>query len=173
LPFRGTILQKLRNVASKMVSYFPVDATIPIEKGVFFMLMHEPSTEDIANWKQVFAAYQQRLKPNRKTGEELLAYLRAHYTVRALEDADADQVVIQNILLNESLCRELPPGTAPKPVCGIIEPVGAGEALYREQDACFAGIEIFVGIDLTTRTQRTRSGELLQCCRVYCLLKAL
>ena len=58
--------------------------------------------------------------------------------------------MIQNILLNESLCRELPPGTAPKPVCGIIEPVGAGEALYREQDACFAGIEIFVGIDLTT-----------------------
>lgn len=114
------------------------------------MLMHEPSAEDIANWKQVFAAYRPRLKPNRKSGEELLTYLRSHYSLRALQDADADQVVIQNILLNEPLARELPPGAAPKPFCCIVEPVGAGEALYREQDACFAGIEIFVGIDLTT-----------------------
>ena len=114
------------------------------------MLMQEPSAEDIANWKQVFAAYQQRLKPNRKSGEALYAYLRSRYSLRDLADADADQVVIQNILLNESLCRELPPGATPKPACAIIEPVGAGEALYREQDACFAGIEIFVGIDLVT-----------------------
>ena len=114
------------------------------------MLTHEPSIEEITGWKQVFAAYSLRLHPNRKSGEELYAYLRSHYSLRDLADADADQVVIQNILLNEPLARELPAGTAPKPVCCIVEPVDAGEALYREQDACFAGIEIFVGIDLVT-----------------------
>jgi len=114
------------------------------------MLTHEPSMQDIANWKQVFAAYRPRLKPNRTSGEELLAYLRSRYPLRMLHDSKADQVVIQNILLNESLASELPSGAAPKPVCCIVEPVGSGEALYREQDACFAGIEIFVGIDLVT-----------------------
>lgn len=114
------------------------------------MLTHEPTMEEIAGWKQMFAAYRPRLKPNRKSGEELLTYLRSRYPLRMLADAKADQVVIQNILLNESLARELPPGGAPSPVCCIVEPVGAGEALYQEQDACFAGIEIFVGIDLVT-----------------------
>ena len=114
------------------------------------MLTHEPSAEEIAIWKQVFAAYRPRLKPNRKSGEELLAALRSRYSLCMLHDSDADQVVIQNILLNESLARELPPDTAPSPVCCIVEPVDAGEALYQEQDACFAGIEIFVGIDRVT-----------------------
>jgi len=114
------------------------------------MLMHEPSTEEIATWKQIFAAYRPRLKPNRKSGEALYAYLFSRYSLRPLADANADQVVIQNILQNESLSRELLPDAAPRPVCCIIEPIGAGEALYREQDACFAGIEIFVGIDLET-----------------------
>ncbi len=114
------------------------------------MLTHEPSKEEIAGWKQVFTAYRPRLKPNRKSGEELLAYLRSRYPLRMLADATADQVVIQNILLNESLSRELPPGGAPQPVCCMVESTGAGEALYQEQDDCFAGIEIFVGIDLVT-----------------------
>ena len=114
------------------------------------MLTHEPSMQDIANWKQVFATYRPRLKSNRTSGEELLAYLRSRYSLRMLTDSNADQVVIQNIVQNESLARELPPDAAPKPVCCIVESVDAGEALYREQDACFAGIEIFVGIDLVT-----------------------
>lgn len=114
------------------------------------MLTHEPSAEEIAGWKQVFAAYRPRLKPNRKSGEEVLAHLRSHYSLRVLQDLRADQVVIQNILQNESLAHELPPDTAPKPVCSVVESVDAGEVLYREQDACFQGTEIFVGIDLTT-----------------------
>jgi len=114
------------------------------------MLTHEPTIQDIATWKQVFAQYRPRLKPNRKSGETLLAYLRSRYSLRMLHDSRADQVVVQNILLNESLASELPSDAAPKPVCCIVESVGAGEALYQEQDACFQGIEIFVGIDLVT-----------------------
>jgi hypothetical protein len=114
------------------------------------MLMQEPSAEDIATWKQVFNTYAPHLKPNRKSGEKLLTHLRSRYSLRALQDADADQVVTQNILLNESLARELPPGTVPKPICCMVEPVGAGETLYHEQDTCFAGVEIFVGIDLVS-----------------------
>ena len=114
------------------------------------MLTHAPCAEEIAGWKEVFAAYRPRLKPNRKSGEELLTYLRSRYPIRMLADKKADQVVIQNILENESLARELPPRVAPQPVCCMVESTGAGEALYREQDACFAGIEIFVSIDLVT-----------------------
>lgn len=114
------------------------------------MLTHEPSKEEIATWQQVFRTYHARLKPNRNTGADLFAYLQDHYPLRVLKDPKADQVVIQNILLNQTLADELPPGAAPSPVCCIVERGGAGEALYREQDACFQSIDIFVGIDLVS-----------------------
>lgn len=114
------------------------------------MLTHEPSAEEIAAWTSVFDAYHARLKPNRKTGAELQAYLLAHYPLRPLTDAQAERVVCENILQNEPFARELPPGAAPNPVCFLVERAGSGESLYREQDACFRGIDIFVGLDLVT-----------------------
>lgn len=114
------------------------------------MLTHEPTAEEIATWQQVFRTYHSRLKPNRKTGAELNAYLQDRYPLRVLKDQNADQVVIQNILLNQTLADELPAGVAPSPVCCIVERGGAGESLYREQDACFQSIDIFVGIDLVS-----------------------
>ena len=105
------------------------------------MLTHEPTPGEIADWKRIYDAHHGCLNTNRKTGAELYAYLQSRYPLRPLSDPRADQVVIQNILQNESLACELPPGAAPNPVCCIVEPVGAGETLYREQDACFRGIE--------------------------------
>jgi len=114
------------------------------------MLMHAPSPEEIAGWKQVFQAYHDRIRPNRKTGAQLYGCLQSRYPIRVLNDRRADQVVIQNVLQNEVLARELPNGILPNPVCCIVEHAGKGETLYQEQDACFKSIEIFVGIDLVT-----------------------
>lgn len=114
------------------------------------MLTHAPTPEDIAAWKRIFEAYHSRLKPNRISGAELYRYLESRYPLRPLADERAKQVVIQNILQNEPFLRELPQGTETNPVCCTIEHCGAGESLYREQDECFRGIEIFVGIDLVS-----------------------
>jgi hypothetical protein len=105
---------------------------------------------DVARWKQIYEEYKPRLKPNRISGALLYAYLEAHYPLHPLEDTRAEWVVTQNILQNECLARQLPEGTAPEPVCCVIEPVGNGEALYSAQDAVFEGIEIIVGIDLVS-----------------------
>lgn len=114
------------------------------------MLTHAPSPEEITGWKRVYNEYKTRLKPNRKTGAELFSYLQSCYPLRTLVDLRADQVVIQNILQNEVFSCEMPEGILPTPVCCIVEPAGSGESLYREQDVCFKGIDIFVGIDLVT-----------------------
>ena len=105
---------------------------------------------DIARWKQIYAEYQPQLKPNRISGAMLYAYLDSHYPLRPLDDSRAEFTVTQNILQNECFACQLPEGTAPEPVCCVIEPVGSGSALYSAQDAVFAGSEIIVGIDLVT-----------------------
>ena len=105
---------------------------------------------DIARWKQVYAEYKPRLKPNRMSGAMLYDYLDSHYPLRPLDDEHAHRTVIDNILQNECFACQLPEGTAPEPVCCVIEPVGNGSALYSAQDAVFAGSEIIVGIDLVS-----------------------
>ena len=105
---------------------------------------------DIARWKQIYAEYQSQLKPNRISGAMLYAYLDSRYPLRPLDDSRAEYTVTQNILQNECFACQLPEGTAPEPVCCVIEPVGSGSALYSAQDAVFAGSEIIVGIDLVT-----------------------
>ncbi|HWQ98115.1 MAG TPA: hypothetical protein VN538_08515 [Clostridia bacterium] len=109
-----------------------------------------PNEQDFARWKQIYAEYRPRLAPNRISGAALYAYLDAHYPLLMPDDPCLGGVVTQNILANESLARQLPQGSQPEPVCAVIEPVGAGLALYRAQDAVFAGCEILVGIDLVS-----------------------
>ena len=114
------------------------------------MLTHKPSQEEINGWKHVYDLYKNRLKPNRISGEALYGYLESRYPLLPLNDGRADAVVIQNILENEVFARELPPDTAPNPVCCVIEPVGAGKVLYSSQDDFYHHCEILVGIDLVS-----------------------
>ena len=109
-----------------------------------------PNAQDFARWKQIYAEYRPRLQPNRISGAALYDYLDAHYPLLLPDDPCLGGVVTRNILENEALSRQLPPGCLPEPVCAVIEPVGAGLALYRAQDAVFAGCEILVGIDLVS-----------------------
>jgi len=114
------------------------------------MLTREPTAENIANWKQVYSVYHDRLNPNRKTGAELQAYLLAHYPLQRHPGSHAKQTVIQNILQNEVFARELPQGSQPEPVCYSVRRSGTGKSLYAEQPAYIRIGRIFVGIDLAT-----------------------
>ena len=109
-----------------------------------------PTEEDIAHWKEVFAAYQPRLKPNRISGEQLRDYLIAHYPAKPMQYTEMDQVVTGNILANECYSRTLPKGVSPSPVCYKLAREGTALPLYASQDALYAGSDILVGIDLVS-----------------------
>lgn len=114
------------------------------------MLNHAATEEEVSSWKRTYAEYRDHLTPNRKSGAELYAYLSSRYRLLPVADARADQTVVSNILENETFARELPQGAKPNPVCSLVEPVGAAEALYRDRDALYYGCEILVGIDLVS-----------------------
>lgn len=109
-----------------------------------------PTEEDIAHWKEVFAEYHTRLKPNRISGEQLRDYLTAHYPAQPMQNAELDQVVSGNILANECYARVLPEGVSPKPACYQLAREGTAAQLYASQDALYAGSDIIVGIDLVS-----------------------
>ena len=117
--------------------------------------------EEVASWKHIYAEYKPKLKPNRITGAALFAYLESLYPLKPLDDARANQLVVSNILENNCFAQDLPPDALPEPVCCTIERTGAGVKLYDSQDEIFSGIDIFVGIDLTSGYFTVEGSSLL------------
>lgn len=112
------------------------------------MLMQEATPEMIEAWKKTWNEYKEKLRPNRKSGAQLVKYLKSKYPLAELHDDEATQVVICNVLENKPYTDKLPAEAKPSAVTFIVEKTGKGKHLYDSQDEIFKGIEIFIGIDL-------------------------
>lgn len=65
------------------------------------MLMQEATPEMIESWKEVWNKYKYKLRPNRKSGKEVVEYLKNKYLLNELHDDSAKQVVIKNVIYNK------------------------------------------------------------------------
>ena len=114
------------------------------------MLMQKATPEMIEMWKEVWNDYKDKLRPNRKSGKEVVEYLKNKYFLEELHDDNAKQVVINNILYNKPYADRLPVGVEPSAVTFIVKNKDNGKFLYKNQDKIFKGNNIFVGVDLET-----------------------
>ncbi|ADB68975.1 TPA: hypothetical protein PNM72_001727 [Listeria monocytogenes] len=95
------------------------------------MLTKEATPELIKEWQNIYYNHIDNLVPNRKTGCEIDEYFRGNYSFVSVNDKNAQETVIQNIINNESFKEKLSAGVKPKPMT------------YTIRDS-----NIFVGIDL-------------------------
>ena len=114
------------------------------------MLRQEPSPAMIAEWKALWQTHKDRLRPNRKSGADLVTYLTGKYPLQELQDKFATQVVIENVVENEPFAQRIPEGMTPSALTWIVENRGAGRTLYEEPDDLRGTNGIFVGVELTT-----------------------
>ncbi|MDR2519743.1 MAG: hypothetical protein LBC69_01625 [Eubacteriaceae bacterium] len=112
------------------------------------MLGDMATPEMLDEWKRVWREYRQRLKPNRKTGQEIIDFLKSKYSLTELHEDKYLDVVASNVLQNEPYLQKLPPSTKPLPKAFAVNNTGSAQLLFENQDSVFAGTEIFVGIDL-------------------------
>ena len=99
------------------------------------MLNKQATPQMIEEWKLLFDQYKDKLKPNRKTGQELVDYLLSKYSLTLVLDYDAKQVITLNVLKNEPIKEKLPQGLKPNPVIFC----------YNDD-----GNIIYIGIDLSS-----------------------
>ncbi len=115
------------------------------------MLMTAPTPAMMEQWRKIWNEAKDRLKPNRRTGAALIAYLQENYTVTEFSDPEFSAVVSDNITLNAHSAAKLPEGILPRPRTFWVENTGKGHRLYENPDAGFEEMErIFVGIDEVT-----------------------
>ncbi|KXL51705.1 hypothetical protein CLNEO_29100 [Anaerotignum neopropionicum] len=130
------------------------------------MLTQEPTKEMLEEWKAVWVRYKDKLKPNRRSGEELLGYLQKKYVLTEIHEKRAADAVIANVTMNEPYGEKLPMGAVCQPKTFFLENVGEGKIFYRSEDkaAHIWGEEvtsIFVGIDMVTGFFMVEGSELL------------
>ena len=112
------------------------------------MLRHEVTPEMLDEWKSVWSKYKDKLRPNRKSGQDILNYISEKYVLSELHDDYATQVIVNSVMMNEYFAEKLPAGKEPLAVTFIVENTGAGRKLYNEQGRLTD--DIFVGIDLAS-----------------------
>ena len=114
------------------------------------MLRQEATPEMLEEWKKIYGEYKERLKPNRKTGQEIIDFLQSKYSLTELYDNKALAVIVGNVLNNEPYAEKLRQDEKPLPKAFVVNNFGLGQALYKEQDDLCREIDIFVGVDLAT-----------------------
>lgn len=125
------------------------------------MLIQEVTPEMIKAWKVTFDQYRPQLNPNKKTGSEIIAYIKQKYPLTEHPDDTIKRVVVDNVILNECHAKKLPVGKTPVAKVFFIDDTGAGKHLYETQDDIFKGNKIFVGIDLETAFFMVEGSSLL------------
>ena len=116
------------------------------------MLRTEATPEMLEIWKRISAAHKDKLKPNRKTGKEIVSFLLSKYPLRELHDEHALSVITGNVLDNGPYSEKLLPNEMPKARAFIVENNSGGCALYEKRDDLDreSGNDIFVGVDVST-----------------------
>ena len=131
------------------------------------MITREPTKEMLAEWRAIWSCYKDRIRPNRKTGAQVLEYLQARYPLTEIFDPEARQVIADNVTMNEFLAQKLPAGAAPDPRAFYLENAGEGSRFYLPQnrdDASLWGDDvqrIFVGVDLASGFYLAEGSTLL------------
>lgn len=109
------------------------------------MLMQESTEEMIKEWQDIYNKNKDKLKPNKKTGIEIIEYLKETHSVIEVENLELEKIVYDNIVLNEFSNQKL---CGKNPIIRLLEVTD--KKLYEKQDDVFKGIKIIVGIELKT-----------------------
>lgn len=120
------------------------------------MITQEPTSKVLSEWKTTWLQYKDKLRPNRKSGTELLYYLQSKYLLTEIHEKSAMDAVVKSVTMNVPFSEKLPQGAIPVPRTFFVENAGNGIILYQDENKDSAAIwggnisRIFVGVEVVT-----------------------
>ncbi len=131
-------------------------------------VLTKPITEEqLQQWRKIYEEHKNVLQPNRRTGAELLHYLRDRYVLTPIESAEALRCISDNVMHNEYHAEKLPAGALPHSVAFYLKNEGAGKRFYSTQNKDDVEVwggditRIFVGVDLASGFYLVEGSTLL------------
>ncbi len=126
------------------------------------MIFGPASKEKLSEWREIHKQYRDKLTPNRKSGSDVLEYLKSKYLFDELSDDSALRVISETVLKNEFFRQKLSENMTPNPKTFILRNEGNGRLIYENQEDIWEGCPVFVGIDLSTGYVQVEGS-----CRLY------
>lgn len=120
------------------------------------MITQEVTPQMLAEWKNTFEKYKDLLRPNRKSGAEILEYLQSNYALTEITDPQVLTVISDNVSMNPFDAEKLPDGQHPLPKAFYLENIGNGHQFYLSENQDCPDLwggeitRIFVGLDLSS-----------------------
>lgn len=115
------------------------------------MITSNPTDEQFSNWLKIWQEYAPKLKPNRRTGIEVVRFIKKKYKTEEIKDVMAAQEFAGCIFRNGSQREKLPEDTEPNPVILKILNEGPGVDLYENKDEIFSEVkDITVIVDISS-----------------------
>lgn len=131
------------------------------------MITQEPTLEMLEEWKAIWRDYHGKLCPNRRSGTDVLEFLKCKYSMTEIDDQNVLAIISANVTENAHLAAKLPEGADPIPRAFYLENIGEGKTLYRPENrdslALWGGVieRIFVGLDLASGFYMVEGSTLL------------
>ena len=131
------------------------------------MLTQEPTPAMKKEWEYVWHTCKDVIKPNRKSGQELMDHLKEKYVLTEIFEKEAADTVSGNVMLNRHFSEKMPSGASPLPKTFFVENRGAGEIFYKKENRSLDCLRknlssrIFVGIDLISGYFMVEGSSLL------------
>ena len=126
------------------------------------MVFGPASKEKVKEWRKTYEQFKDKLSPNRKSGNEVIAYLKDRYLLDETDDEKAFHAVFENVLQNEFWKQKLPHNAQPFPKTFILKNSGEGRELYKSQEDIWKKCPIFIGVDLASGFVQIEGS-----CRLY------
>ncbi|MEA4911995.1 MAG: hypothetical protein VB092_05185 [Oscillospiraceae bacterium] len=120
------------------------------------MICREVPQAALDRWRAIWERRKDGLRPNRKSGAAMLAYVQNRYVLTEIYEQNALAAIRDNVLLNAHLAQKLPRGAQPEPRAFFLENAGAGQRLYRPENRDDPDVwggevdRIFVGVDVSS-----------------------
>jgi len=124
------------------------------------MITSQVTPAMLEQWKALWLEHKDFLRPCRKTGEQLIAYLQALYSLEETFDPELLAIVSDSVKENAVAAAKLPEGIEPAPKVFHIPDEGNGHLLYERRGEVFAEVErITVGVDLASGWYHVEGSE--------------
>lgn len=120
------------------------------------MITNKATKAMISEWKDIWLQYKNQLKPNRKSGIEMLNYLKSNYILTDNEEQSVIDDIAWNITHNLPYAEKLPEGISPNPKVFFLENLERGVQFYKPENQDSNDLwgkeitKIIVGIDLVS-----------------------
>ena len=112
------------------------------------MILAPVSQEKLNEWREIHKRFKDKLTENRKSGSDVLEYLKSKYLLEELTDQKSLSVVSENVLNNAFYKQKLPENSQPEPKTFVLKNEANGKTVYDNREDIWEGCPVFIGVDL-------------------------